>query len=41
MRFTDKDVVRHPLVQSIIRAYDRREQRRQAASSPVDETRSK
>jgi len=23
MRFTDLDVVRHPLVQSIIRAYDR------------------
>jgi len=24
MRFTDQDVVRHPLVQSIVRAYDRR-----------------
>jgi phosphate starvation-inducible PhoH-like protein len=28
MHFTEKDVVRHPLVQSIIRAYDRRGSRR-------------
>ena len=28
MRFTEADVVRHPLVQSIIRAYERRDARR-------------
>jgi phosphate starvation-inducible PhoH-like protein len=28
MRFTEADVVRHPLVQSIIRAYERRDSRR-------------
>jgi phosphate starvation-inducible PhoH-like protein len=49
MHFTEKDVVRHPLVQSIIRAYDRRGSRRnggrdaaariQAASEgPADKT---
>jgi len=27
MRFTERDVVRHPLVQAIVRAYDRRDQR--------------
>jgi phosphate starvation-inducible PhoH-like protein len=30
-QFTERDVVRHPLVQSIIRAYDRAAARRQAA----------
>jgi phosphate starvation-inducible PhoH-like protein len=32
MRFTEADVVRHPLVQSIIRAYDREVERRRAAA---------
>jgi phosphate starvation-inducible PhoH-like protein len=31
MRFTDADVVRHPLVQSIIRAYDRASAKRSEA----------
>jgi len=31
MRFTQADVVRHPLVQSIIRAYEIHEARREAA----------
>jgi phosphate starvation-inducible protein PhoH len=34
MRFSEADVVRHPLVQSIIRAYDREEERRRPA--PVE-----
>jgi phosphate starvation-inducible PhoH-like protein len=34
MRFSEADVVRHPLVQSIIRAYDREEERRRPASEP-------
>ena len=34
MRFTERDVVRHPLVQAIIRAYDRREERRSAPKQP-------
>ena len=33
MRFSDADVVRHPLVQSIIRAYERAEQARDSATS--------
>jgi phosphate starvation-inducible PhoH-like protein len=37
MRFTERDVVRHRLVQAIIRAYDRREQRRQAPAPPRQE----
>jgi phosphate starvation-inducible PhoH-like protein len=47
MRFTEKDVVRHPLVQSIIRAYDdferrsgrgaRSERRAEPASGAPDE----
>jgi phosphate starvation-inducible PhoH-like protein len=32
MRFSEADVVRHPLVQSIIRAYDREEERRRPAA---------
>jgi phosphate starvation-inducible PhoH-like protein len=32
MRFSEADIVRHPLVQSIIRAYDREERRRGARS---------
>jgi phosphate starvation-inducible PhoH-like protein len=42
--FSDADVVRHPLVQEIVRAYDRREERRhaardgeRAAAEPFDE----
>ncbi|UCE88012.1 MAG: PhoH family protein [Deltaproteobacteria bacterium] len=38
MRFTESDVVRHPLVQSIVRAYDRFEQAKN--SSSADDTRS-
>jgi phosphate starvation-inducible PhoH-like protein len=34
MQFSDRDVVRHPLVQSIIRAYDRRGPERRAPSGP-------
>jgi phosphate starvation-inducible PhoH-like protein len=34
MRFSEADVVRHPLVQSIIRAYDREGERRRAPSEP-------
>ena len=35
MRFTEADVVRHPLVQSIVRAYDREgSDRREGAESP-------
>ena len=40
MRFTEADVVRHPLVQSIIRAYERRDSRRSRPEAPrrrVDE----
>ncbi|MEN8184182.1 MAG: PhoH family protein [Myxococcota bacterium] len=37
MRFTEADVVRHPLVQSILRAYDR-DDRRRASTPPSDET---
>jgi phosphate starvation-inducible PhoH-like protein len=40
MRFTEADVVRHPLVQSIIRAYERRDSRRSRSEAPprrVDE----
>ncbi len=37
--FTEVDVVRHPLVQQIIRAYDRRDEaRRRGAASPGDAT---
>ncbi|MFO8072593.1 MAG: PhoH family protein [Polyangia bacterium] len=38
-RFTEKDVVRHPLVQEIIRAYGRRDARRNGATAdePEDE----
>ena len=35
-RFSDVDVVRHPLVQRIIRAYDRRDERRRAQQSGED-----
>ena len=43
IHFTERDVVRHPLVQSIIRAYDRRERHRHAPAPerpqrPADET---
>jgi phosphate starvation-inducible PhoH-like protein len=31
MRFTEADVVRHPLVQSILRAYDKEDRRRSEA----------
>jgi len=34
MRFTEADVVRHPLVQSIIRAYEYRDARRSRTESP-------
>jgi phosphate starvation-inducible PhoH-like protein len=34
MRFTEADVVRHPLVQSIIRAYEHRDARRSRAERP-------
>jgi phosphate starvation-inducible PhoH-like protein len=34
MRFTEADVVRHPLVQSIVRAYDRAQASASAAPSP-------
>jgi phosphate starvation-inducible PhoH-like protein len=39
MRFTEADVVRHPLVQSIIRAYEREDKNRPAepAGAPADE----
>ncbi len=33
MRFTEKDVVRHPLVQSIVRAYEEHESRARPPSS--------
>jgi phosphate starvation-inducible PhoH-like protein len=33
MRFTEKDVVRHPLVQSIVRAYEQHESRARSPSS--------
>ena len=33
IQFTDKDVVRHPLVQEVVRAYDAFDQRRAAAGS--------
>jgi phosphate starvation-inducible PhoH-like protein len=33
MRFNDQDVVRHPLVQSIVRAYERAERDRATALS--------
>ncbi|MAQ15903.1 MAG: phosphate starvation-inducible protein PhoH [Sandaracinus sp.] len=36
-RFTDQDVVRHPLVQKIVRAYDERDARRQAARMARDD----
>ncbi|MCZ6464862.1 MAG: PhoH family protein [Proteobacteria bacterium] len=36
MRFTENDVVRHPLVQSIIRAYDKHESRTVDAAEPTD-----
>ena len=35
-RFEETDVVRHPLVQSIIRAYDRRDRRRAQARARRD-----
>ena len=34
MRFTEADVVRHPLVQSIIRAYERHETPRESGGDP-------
>ncbi len=34
-RFTDADVVRHPLVQRIVRAYDERDARRSRAGDPA------
>jgi phosphate starvation-inducible PhoH-like protein len=39
MRFTEADVVRHPLVQSIIRAYEREDKTRSAepTEAPSDE----
>ncbi len=37
--FSDRDVVRHPLVQTIVRAYARREQARDAAVTEVPRTR--
>jgi phosphate starvation-inducible protein PhoH and related proteins len=35
--FTDQDVVRHPLVQKIVRAYDERDARIRAADAPASE----
>jgi phosphate starvation-inducible protein PhoH and related proteins len=32
--FTDRDVVRHPIVQSIVQAYDRAQQRERATLPP-------
>ena len=37
MRFTEADVVRHPLVQSIIRAYEREDAKRPADPSSTPE----
>jgi phosphate starvation-inducible PhoH-like protein len=37
MRFTDADVVRHPLVQSIVRAYERQAARSAERTKPGDE----
>jgi phosphate starvation-inducible PhoH-like protein len=37
-RFSEADVVRHPLVQSIIRAYDRHEQRAKRKRSKSGES---
>jgi phosphate starvation-inducible PhoH-like protein len=37
MRFTDADVVRHPLVQSIVRAYERQASRSAERTEPGDE----
>jgi phosphate starvation-inducible PhoH-like protein len=34
IRFTDDDVVRHPLVTSIVRAYDAHERKRAAPARP-------
>ncbi len=39
MRFTEADVVRHPLVQSILRAYDREDRRRSEARDDGSEVR--
>ena len=36
MRFTENDVVRHPLVQSVIRAYDKHESRTADVAEPTD-----
>ena len=41
MEFTKEDVVRHPLVQSIISAYERADERRNADSGSADATRRK
>jgi phosphate starvation-inducible protein PhoH and related proteins len=35
VHFTERDVVRHPLVQDIIRAYESRRARRAAERNPV------
>ncbi len=35
-RFTDADVVRHPLVQKIVRAYDERDAHRAAHDAQLD-----
>jgi phosphate starvation-inducible PhoH-like protein len=34
VRFTEADVVRHPLVQRIVQAYDRRDRRRSSRKPP-------
>ena len=36
VRFTEADVVRHPLVQRIVQAYDRRDRRRSTRRAPSD-----
>jgi phosphate starvation-inducible PhoH-like protein len=36
VRFTEADVVRHPLVQRIVQAYDRRDRRRSTRRTPSD-----
>ena len=36
MRFTEADVVRHPLVQQIIRAYDRNEREDPEAAATAE-----
>jgi phosphate starvation-inducible PhoH-like protein len=36
IRFTEADVVRHPLVQRIVQAYDRRDRRRSSRRLPGD-----